>query len=61
MLSRVVRSLTSRSVASMRGALVAAFGGPENIVIKDDLPAPEITAPNQVLICVLLSPIFRPV
>ncbi|KAF8366882.1 hypothetical protein PRIPAC_84711 [Pristionchus pacificus] len=34
----------------MRGALVAAFGGPENIIIKDDLTAPEITAPNQVLI-----------
>ncbi|KAF8367999.1 hypothetical protein PRIPAC_85828, partial [Pristionchus pacificus] len=48
--SHVISSHTSRSVASMRGALVAAFDGPENIIIKDDLPAPEITAPNQVLI-----------
>ncbi|GMR54125.1 hypothetical protein PMAYCL1PPCAC_24320, partial [Pristionchus mayeri] len=50
MLSRVVVSLARRSKSSMRGAIVPSFGGPENIVVKDDLPTPSITSSNQVLI-----------
>ncbi|GMT01047.1 hypothetical protein PENTCL1PPCAC_23221, partial [Pristionchus entomophagus] len=50
MISRGVLSSTLRSVSTMRGAIVSTFGGPENIVVKDDLPTPSISSPNQVLI-----------
>ncbi|GMS92136.1 hypothetical protein PENTCL1PPCAC_14311, partial [Pristionchus entomophagus] len=34
----------------MRGAVVMAFGGPEHISIREDLPVPTITESHQVLI-----------
>ncbi|GMT28912.1 hypothetical protein PFISCL1PPCAC_20209 [Pristionchus fissidentatus] len=50
MLTRSILSFTHRSMATMRGAAVAVFGGPENIQVKDDLPVPTISQPNEVLI-----------